>query len=260
MDNLETYMKELLRLIGLLPDRGLILDVRDNGGGLVFAAEFALQLFTPGRITPEPVQFINTPLNLRICRKHRDDPRINLGAWVPSMDQAVEIGTVFSGAFPLSPEDAANALGQQYFGPVVLITNARCYSATDIFSAGFQDHHIGPVLGTDQCTGAGGANVWTLDLLTDLLAGDADSPYVRLPKKAGMRVAIRRTLRVRDNSGTPVEDLGITPDELHRMTRTDLLQDNADLLERAGQILQSLARTPCPSQTPPPPTAHFGSR
>ncbi|GAA5705373.1 S41 family peptidase [Streptomyces avermitilis] len=241
VDNLETYMKELLRLIGLLPDRGLILDVRDNGGGLVFAAEFALQLFTPGRITPEPVQFINTPLNLRICRKHRDDPRINLGAWVPSMDQAVEIGTVFSGAFPLSPEDAANALGQQYFGPVVLITNARCYSATDIFSAGFQDHHIGPVLGTDQCTGAGGANVWTLDLLTDLLAGDADSPYVRLPKKAGMRVAIRRTLRVRDNSGTPVEDLGITPDELHRMTRTDLLQDNADLLERAGQILQSLA-------------------
>ncbi|GDY68628.1 hypothetical protein SAV14893_080210 [Streptomyces avermitilis] len=32
VDNLETYMKELLRLIGLLPDRGLILDVRDNGG------------------------------------------------------------------------------------------------------------------------------------------------------------------------------------------------------------------------------------
>ncbi|MEV6732905.1 MULTISPECIES: S41 family peptidase [unclassified Streptomyces] len=240
VDDLESYLGELVRLIRLLPDRGLILDVRDNGGGLVYAAELALQLFTPGRITPEPVQFINTPLNLRICRKHRDDPRIDLGAWVPSMDQAVEIGAVYSGAFPLSPEDAANSIGQQYFGPVVLITNARCYSATDIFSAGFQDHRIGPVLGTDQCTGAGGANVWTQELLTDLLAGDPASPYVRLPKQAGMRVAIRRTLRVRDNSGTPVEDLGVTPDELHGMTRADLLEDNADLLERAGQILQSL--------------------
>ncbi|MFE7330270.1 S41 family peptidase [Streptomyces sp. NPDC057565] len=240
VQSLEAYIEELLRLIRLLPDRGLILDVRDNGGGLVFAAEFALQLFTPGRITPEPVQFINTPLNLRICRKHQDDPQINLGAWVPSMNQAIEIGAVFSGAFPLSPEDAANAIGQQYFGPVVLVTNARCYSATDIFSAGFQDHRIGPVLGTDQCTGAGGANVWTHGLLADLMAGDPDSPYVWLPKKAGMRVAIRRTLRVHENSGTPVEDLGITPDKFHQMTRADLLEDNADLLEQAGRILQDL--------------------
>ncbi|MBL1085225.1 peptidase S41 [Streptomyces actinomycinicus] len=242
VDDLEAYVRELLRLLSLLPDRGLILDVRDNGGGLVFAAEFALQLFTPRRITPEPVQFINTPLNLRICRKHQGDPQVDLGAWTPSMDQAVEIGAVFSGAFPLSPEDGANAIGQQYFGPVVLITNARCYSATDIFAAGFQDHGIGPVLGTDQTTGAGGANVWTQDFLAGLMAGDPSSPYVRLPKRAGMRVAIRRTLRVGGNSGTPVEDLGVTPDELHRMTRNDLLQDNADLLERAGRILGGLTR------------------
>ncbi|MER7465372.1 S41 family peptidase [Streptomyces sp. NPDC097981] len=240
VDDLDAYLQELLRLISLLPDRGLILDVRDNGGGLVLAAELALQLFTPRRITPEPVQFVNTPLNLRICKRHQGDQQIDLGAWVPSMDQALEIGAVFSGAFPLSPEDAANSIGQQYFGPVVLVTNARCYSATDIFSAGFQDHGIGPVLGTDQCTGAGGANVWTQELLTTLLAGDPGSPYARLPKQAGMRVAIRRTLRVRDNSGTPVEDLGVTPDELHRLTRADLLEDNADLLERAGQILRGL--------------------
>ncbi|MEU7552786.1 S41 family peptidase [Streptomyces sp. NPDC044571] len=240
VDDLQAYLEELLRLIRKLPDSGLILDVRDNGGGLVLAAELALQLFTPAHITPEPVQFINTPLNLRICRKHQDDPRINLGAWVPSMEQAVEVGAVYSGAFPLSPEDGANSIGQQYFGPVVLVTNARCYSATDIFSAGFQDHAIGPVLGTDQCTGAGGANVWTHELLADLLDGDPDSPYVPLPKNAGMRVAIRRTLRVRANSGTPVEDLGVTPDELHHMTRADLREDNVDLLERAGRILQSL--------------------
>ena len=39
-----------------------------------------------------------------------------------------------------------NLVGQRYFGPVVLITDARCYSATDIFAAGFADHEIGPIL------------------------------------------------------------------------------------------------------------------
>ena len=50
-------------------------------------------------------------------------------------------------------------------GPVVLITDARCYSTTDIFAAGFQDHKVGTILGTDNNTGAGGANVWTLELI-----------------------------------------------------------------------------------------------
>lgn len=122
---------------------------------------------------------------------------------------------------------------------MVLITNARCYSATDIFAAGFQDHRIGPVLGTDENTGAGGANVWTHELLSDLLRGDRATPYVPLPKGAGMRVSIRRTLRVGALSGTPVEDLGVVPDELHRMTRRDLLEDNADLFNRAGLLLKA---------------------
>ncbi|MFE9975242.1 S41 family peptidase [Streptomyces hirsutus] len=221
-----------------MPQDGLIVDVRDNGGGHIHAAEFALQVLTPRRIAPEPVQFINTPLNLRICRRHQDSSGIDPGAWVPSLEQAVETGATFSGAFPLTPEDGANAIGQQYFGPVVLITNARCYSATDIFAAGFQNHRIGPVLGTDENTGAGGANVWTHELLSDLLQGDRATPYVPLPKGAGMRVSIRRTLRVGALSDTPVEDLGVVPDELHRMTRRDLLEDNADLFDRAGLLLK----------------------
>ncbi|MFE7246194.1 S41 family peptidase [Streptomyces sp. NPDC057580] len=234
--DVEGFINEFVRLLRQMPDRGLILDVRDNGGGVIFNAEFALQTLTPRRITPEPTQFINTPLNLRICRENQED----LGAWLPSMEQAVEIGTTYSSAVALTPEDGANAIGQQYFGPVVLITNARCYSATDIFAAGFQDHQIGPVLGTDENTGAGGANVWEHKALADLLAGDPETPYRPLPKGAGMRVAIRRSLRVGTNSGTPVEDLGITPDVPYRMTRRDLLEGNADLFERAGEVLKGI--------------------
>ena len=239
------FVEEFARLVGLLPSEGLILDVRGNGGGHIFASEFTLQTLTPRRISPEPVQFIATPLNLRICRKHKDNPtnQIDLGPWFRSLDQATETGATFSAAVPITPQEGANNIGQQYEGPVVLITDARCYSATDIFSAGFQDHEIGPILGVDDNTGAGGANVWTHGLLMNLLAvppADPGSPYAALPEGANMRVAIRRTLRVGSLAGTPVEDLGVPPNERHRMTRRDVLEGNVDLLDRAGALLAAL--------------------
>jgi peptidase S41-like protein len=239
------FVEEFVRLVGLLPSDGLILDVRGNGGGHIFASEFTLQTLTPRRIVPEPVQFTATPLNLRVCRKHRDNPtgQIDLGPWFRSLDQATQTGATFSAAVPITPQEGANAIGQQYEGPVVLVTDARCYSATDIFSAGFQDHVIGPILGVDDNTGAGGANVWTHGLLTNLLAfppADSGSPYAALPKGANMRVAIRRTLRVGSLAGTPVEDLGVQPDERHRMTRRDVLEGNQDLLDRAGALLDAM--------------------
>ncbi|MGY1794904.1 S41 family peptidase [Geodermatophilus sp. SYSU D00525] len=242
----DAFVAEFVRLVELLPQEGLILDVRGNGGGHIFASEFTLQTLTPRRIAPEPVQFICTPLNLAITRQHATNPiGIDLGPWVRSMEQAVQTGSIFSAGFPITPEAGANAIGQRYFGPVVLVTDARCYSATDIFAAGFQDHGIGPVLGVDDNTGAGGANVWTHGLLKQLLdlpAPNPESPYVALPKQADMRVSMRRTLRVGALAGTPVEDLGITPDERHEMTRRDVLEGNPDLMEHAAEILAGLPR------------------
>ncbi|GAA0953707.1 hypothetical protein GCM10009554_58450 [Kribbella koreensis] len=239
------FRDEFVRLAAALPQNGLIVDVRDNGGGHIYASEFTLQTLTPRHISPEPVQFISTPLNLRICRRHKDNPAgIDLGPWFDSLDLATETGAAYSAAKPITPEDGANAIGQTYYGPVVLITDARVYSATDIFTAGFADHQIGRILGVDENTGAGGANVWTHGLLATLLneppPPDETSPYVALPNGANLRVAIRRTLRVGDLAGTPVEDLGVRPDSTHQMTRRDLLEGNVDLLDAAGALLAAM--------------------
>ena len=241
------FRDEFVRLAGLLPQEGLIVDVRDNGGGHIYASEFTLQTMTPRHISPEPVQFLSSPLNLRICRRHKENPAgIDLNPWLESLELATETGAAYSAAKPITPEDGANAIGQTYYGPVVLITDARCYSATDIFAAGFADHRIGKILGVDDNTGAGGANVWTHGLLATLLneppPPDPTSPYEALPNGANMRVSIRRTLRVGELSGTPVEDLGVKPDVLHRMTRDDLLSHNVDLLNEAGALLAAMPR------------------
>jgi len=231
------FVLEFVRLTREMPPEGLIVDVRGNGGGHIWASELLLQTLTPGSITPEPAEFIRSSVNLELCRLHELGRRgIDLGPWVPSLEEAVETGAIYSRAFPITPSDATNALGQQYHGPVVLITDARCYSATDIFAAGFKDHDIGVVIGVDANTGAGGANVWRHGLLGHLYSGDS-SPYTELPAGVDMRVSIRRTLRVGATAGTPVEDLGVRPDIRHRMTRRDLTESNADLLDRAGDVL-----------------------
>lgn len=236
------FVAEVVRLAELLPDNGLILDVRGNGGGLIWAGELLLQTITPNKIEPEPVQFINTPLNLDLVRRNSTGSGIDLTPWRDSMEESVGTGAVYSRGRPITDPDLANAFGQRYQGPVVLITDAKCYSTTDIFAAGFQDHNIGPIIGVDGNTGAGGANVWTQSLLRSL-AGTG-GPYRNLPNGAGMRVAIRRTLRVGARAGTPVEDLGVQPDMLYEMTRRDLLESNTDLLEfAAAQLAQMPTRS-----------------
>jgi hypothetical protein len=194
--------------------------------------ELILQTLTPRRVEPEPLQFLNTPLNLEICRRNgATSTWADLTQWVESMQQALQTGATLSAGFPISDPEACNAIVQKYFGPVVLITDALFYSTTDIFAAGFQDHEIGPILGADGNTGAGGANVWEHRFfVSDVLPG-AGSVYQLLPSGAGMRVSIRRTLRVGRRAGTPVEDLGVIPTERHFMTRNDVLNNNVDLIQ-----------------------------
>lgn len=193
-----------------------------------------MQVLTPFKIRAEPAQFINTPLTYELCRRHSQD--YGLAPWMESMEHAVDTGAVFSQGIPITPEEACNIICQKYLGPVILITNALCYSATDIFAAGFQDNKIGPILGTEMNTGAGGANVWTQELLLNLM-GDL---FKSLPNGAGMRVAIRRTLRVLGHEGMPLEDLGVIPDYKHDMTKEDVLNGNVDLINHAASILAKM--------------------
>jgi len=228
--------EEFVSLMLQLPKNGLIIDVRANGGGSIILAESILQLLTPKEITPEPYQFISSPL---IFEMTNNKSNTDLNVWGPSLSESISTGSTFSQGFPITTINQANAIGQLYHGPVVLITDALCYSATDLFAAGFQDHKIGPIIGVDENTGAGGANVWEYNDLRKSLFG-TKYELKALPSDSNMRVAIRRNVRVGDHSGTPVEDLGIIPDILYKMTRIDLLEKNSDLIKKASEILASM--------------------
>ncbi|MDJ0952859.1 MAG: amidohydrolase family protein [Acidimicrobiia bacterium] len=243
VDNVDVFVTEFARLVELLPDGGLIIDVRGNGGGAIAAAERILQTLTPNEIRPSRAQFTTSPLLLDLCRRHSPStevPGLNLKNWIGSLEQAVATGSVYSRGFPITDENKAKDRGQRYHGPVVLIVDALSYSATDILAAGFVDHEIGEVLGTAGNTGAGGANVWRHSDLVFLTGGTG--VLQPLPRDTEMRVSVRRITRVGKAEGEVLEDLGIEIENRHHMTEDDVRGNNDDLMRSAIELLEQQTR------------------
>ena len=79
-----------------------------------------------------------------------------------------------------------------------------------------------------------------------------ESPYKPLPRGSDMRVAARRTTRVGDRQGDILEDLGVKPDVVYRMTRRDVMEGNLDLIDAAIAELVKASTAATPAATPGP--------
>ena len=136
-------------------------------------------------------------------------------------------GAAYSTALPLYPADLVNDVGQVYQGPVVLVTDAQCYSACDIFAAGFQDHEIGPVLGVDANTGAGGANVVT----HERPAYRVDRRPAQAAAQGSARCASRCAAACASGPAraSPSRTSGSCPTTVHALTKARPPEDNVDL-------------------------------
>jgi hypothetical protein len=222
------FTEALARLLNQLLPNGLIIDIRGNPGGHIPAAEATLQLLTKTSIVPARFSLATTNVALALCNAN---PAFR--PWAASVAAAVETGEAYSQAFPLSDVAELTDGLPRYAGPVVLITDPLCYSAADIFAAGFQDNNLGAIVGTARKTGAGGANVWTHDLLRLWLPELID----QIPDGTGFRIALRRATRVNANDGVALEDLGVTADHVHYLTQRDLTEKNDDLLAAAARHL-----------------------
>ena len=226
LDDDDAFINELIRLLGLLPQTGLIVDLRANPGGLIWAAERALQLFTDVPIQPTRFSLIAAPLT----RQMADSPfnRLELEAWSRSLQDAVSTGEFYAQPLPLTDPSWCNDKGRKYLGPSVAVVDANTYSSGDLFAAGWVDHGIGPLVSVGQATGAGGANVWTSAQLRDALSG-TDHQQPRMPAGTGFTMAFRRAIRSGTGDGIPIEDLGI-PGIPYEMSKGDLMHGNKDLL------------------------------
>jgi C-terminal processing protease CtpA/Prc len=243
------FVDEVISMLAELPQNGLIIDLRGNPGGLIWAAERLLQLFTPSRISPTRFSIIASDLT----RAMTDAPqnRRELGPWRRTLLDAIGTGEVYSQSVTITPYARCNDVGQVYGGPVVAVVDPTTYSAADLFAAGFADNGIGTVVSVGYATGAGGANVWEADTLNSVLAG---TPHrlPRLPNGVGFTMSVRRATRIGASDGAPIEDVGIVGHRAYAMTRADLLEGNVDLYKYCARLLEAEPSTAMTVEWDPP--------
>jgi hypothetical protein len=186
VSDVEAIIDGFVPVIPLLPRNGLIIDMRGNTGGYIAAGERLLQIFTPKRITPSRFQFRVTPATRAMV-----NATDRFMAWRRSFDESFATGEPFTRGFPIEGTDEdANKVGQRYFGPTVIVTDALAFSTADMFVAGFVDHDIGHVICIDRNIAAAGGNNWywkvlrllTPDFRIDLALRDALERRVLSPE------------------------------------------------------------------------------
>lgn len=216
--------------------KALVIDVRGNPGGVIVMAEKLVQLFAPGGVEPSTARMLANELNAEIFRRANDGDN----RWTAAIEAALRSQQRYTGPLAITPASEANAIGQIWFRPVVVLTDAACYSACDIFTAGMQDNNAATILGIHAATGAGGANVMDYETFQAIFQNRQDSPFPDLPHGQSMRVAWRQTVRVGQASGQLLEDAGVTPDVVVPLQLTDIGGESRALMRQIHQHIDRL--------------------
>ena len=222
------FVEDVRAELGHVPSAGLVIDLRGNGGGSIEAAERILQLFSAGRISPQPLQLRATQPTAQLA--HQDE---RFRPWSESIERALGRNDPFSDALPLSAGhvEACNDTGQVYEGPVVVVIDALSAGAADIFTAGFVDHELGRVLATARRAGMAGGVAWRTD---EPSAGELLRP---LRDGSAFQISLARTLRVGGPDPRPLAEHPVVPNEVHHATLADGHDHDTRLLAHAMKML-----------------------
>jgi hypothetical protein len=159
--------------------------------------------------------------------------------WSSAVRGALKAGHEMISPMPITPKTEANSLGQIWFRPVVVLTDAACFSACDLFSAGMQDNGAGVVIGIHKTTGAGGANVMEHAVFRQIMEGD-DNPFQALPYAQNMRVSWRQSVRSGKYAGQLIEDAGVKSDLIVPMKREDVGTESKELMKAIHKIIDGM--------------------
>lgn len=229
-------VEEIRRLVyeNFTDTDGLLIDVRNNGGGNIIYADILSQLFMPGEADVIQARLLNTDLNRRIFNESLLGVFSN-PEWTEVINEAEGTGQLFTETAPFTYDENANTFGQVYYGPVAVLTNARSYSATDLFSCAMQDNQAARLYGEDPRTGAGGANVLTHATFNFVLP----EVFEPLPEGHAMRVSWRQSIRFGANNGLTIEDLGCKANYNVSISSKDLVNGNTTQMSRITRDLAS---------------------
>lgn len=229
----------LRNLVALLPNTGLMIDIRGNPGGISDNIYALLRTFSSVTVDRAPQVFRASRLHLQFIKNWLNSPFMT-----KVFADAVRLGEPYTGPaedlFPLEEREVIDRLGGPVFnGPVVVVSDAMSASASEIFSALCRDYGACYVINVDGTTAGAGDTVVTYSTFREL---DNKTFTTDLPLGIQMGTAYGRLFRYGPRFGALITYVGIEPDEKYNYTRADLLGGSDDLLQHVGrQLLKMMA-------------------
>ncbi len=218
--------------------RGLIFDVRDNGGGSGQLSDELPQLFGRNDATTPSDRLINTEVMSRIFNESIFGLAFPEG--LEAINEVSATQETHTKEFSLFGSPGLNTFGQVYNGPVAVLANSNSYSASDYFSCNMQDAGIGFVFGEEPRTGAGGANVFEHSLFTQFVP----TVFSALPGTHRARVSFGQGVRTGLNEGEFIEDFGCKADLLVSPRLQDVLDGGENQIIKVTSALKYLSYFP----------------
>lgn len=218
---------EIKRLLDgpLAEGEGLIIDLRDNGGGQILLGEGMVQLLNPRNSVP-----LNFVLKNSAANRFYWETMAPTEDFAQELRNAVSQGRSYTNGIPMNSVASLNGLGQSFMKPVAVFINASCYSTCDMFTASMQDLGAGVIFGEDPNTGAGGANNWSYNgILYGDLPEENKGPFAPLPAGLNIGLSYRQTFRTGLHAGELIEDVGVKADIMAEATLADLGKSEAQI-------------------------------
>ncbi|KAI8898108.1 hypothetical protein BC833DRAFT_539495 [Globomyces pollinis-pini] len=219
----------------LADTNAIVFDIRSNGGGYGIIAQKLPQLFVQNVIGTKARAVVND-VNLRFMPTQGPE-------WIDAAKRS-KLGDKYTPLVQPETDDAnLNLLGQAYLKPVGILNDGVCYSACDYFSATMQDNAAAVMFGEDNLTGAGGANVITIEAMSSAAPKDfTPLAYAgRMPFAQSISVAFGAGIRVGPNEGKPIENYGIKPEYIVRPTIDEIkVQTSNGQFDRVAAKLKEI--------------------
>ncbi len=218
--------------------RGMVFDVRDNGGGFGQFSDELPQLFGRNEAVTSQDRLINTEENVRIFNESVFGLAFPEG--LEALNEVAGTDATHTQEFSLFGSPGLNTFGQVYNGPVAVLANSNSYSASDFFSCQMQDSGAGFLFGEEPRTGAGGANVFEHTVFSD----NVPTVFTPLPGTHRSRVSFGQAVRSGLNEGAFIEDFGCEADLLVSPSLSDLLDGGEDQITKITSALTYLSFFP----------------
>lgn len=218
--------------------KGMIFDVRNNGGGFGQLSDELPQLFGRNDAVTAQDRLINTEENVRLFNESIFGLAFPEG--LEALNEVAGTDATHTRVFSLFDAPGVNTFGQVYNGPVAVLANSNSYSASDYFSCHMQDSGIGFVFGEEPRTGAGGANVFEHSLLAQF----GPTVFSPLPGTHRARVSFGQAVRSGLNEGSFIEDFGCEADLLVSPRLSDLVDGGESQIIKITSALRYLSFFP----------------